>query len=367
MRICQYMRIGNYIMDIPLAVFIIFLVLITVVAKKRLKNDEFYTLVISILLSFLLAEGVCRFLNIGDSRVVIWQEELAQGEIYAYQPNGKLLYTYPDNPRRYFNEKNEVSGTINAKGFRGLDRAFEKANGITRIAFLGDSFTLGIGVKDNDTLPVSFERAIQSKHPNTQVLNFGISGTSTKEQIKLLEEYVIKFKPDVVVIVVFLNDADRTGTINFISRPKMLEQVRKNSFFINALIGSIEKPILYQEMIRHYQDGYLEGSPGWESVKTALRKGKTISQKQNFQLVIAVYPVLFQLNDRYPFRHIHKTIEDYCASLKIPFVDLFDGFVGKQDSQLWVHKTDQHPNEIAQRIAAGQLSEFFDSNNLIKK
>ncbi|TAE06606.1 MAG: hypothetical protein EAZ94_30425 [Oscillatoriales cyanobacterium] len=216
------MRIANYIIDLPLAAFIIFLLLIIVVTKKRLRNDEFYTLVISILLSFLLAEGVCRLLNIGDSRIVIWKEDRVQGQIYAYQPNGKLLYTYPDNPRGYFNEKNEVSGTINAKGFRGADLPFEKANGITRIAFLGDSFTLGMGVKDNDTLPISFERAIQSKYPNTQVLNFGISATSTKEQIKLLEEYVIKFKPDVVVIVVFLNDADRTGTINFISRPKVL-------------------------------------------------------------------------------------------------------------------------------------------------
>ncbi|MCC3412825.1 MULTISPECIES: SGNH/GDSL hydrolase family protein [unclassified Microcoleus] len=361
------MIIGNYIIDLPLAVLIISLLLIIIVTKKRLKNDEFYTLVISVLLSFLLAEGVCRLLNIGDSRVVIWQEERTPGEIYAYKPNGKLLYTYPDNPRGYFNEKNEVSGTINAKGFRGADLPFEKANGITRIAFLGDSFTLGMGVKDNDTLPISFERAIQSKYPNTQVLNFGISGTSTKEQIKLLEEYVIKFKPDVVVIVVFLNDADRTGTINFISRPKVLAEVRKNSFFINALIGSIEKPMLYKEMVRHYLDGYLEGSPGWESVKTGLRKGKTISEQQNFQLVVAVYPVLFKLDDSYPFRHIHKTIEDYCASLKIPFVDLFDGFVGQQDSKLWVHKTDQHPNEVANRIAAGELSKFFDSNHLMKK
>ncbi|MEG5001087.1 SGNH/GDSL hydrolase family protein [Microcoleus sp. B4-D4] len=361
------MRIANHMIDLPLVAFMIFLLAIIVVTKKRLKNDEFYTLVISILLSFLLAEGVCRFLNIGDSRVVIWQEELAPGQIYAYKPNRKLLYTYPDNPRRYFNEKNEVSGTINAKGFRGLDRTFEKPNGITRIAFLGDSFTLGIGVKDNDTLPVSFERAIQSKHPKTQVLNFGISGTSTKEQIKLLEEYVIKFQPDVVVIVVFLNDADRTGTVNFMSRPKVLAKVRKNSFFINALIDSIEKPILYQQMIRHYQDGYLENSPGWQTMKTALRTGKTLSEKQNFQLVVTIYPVLFKLDNSYPFTHIHKTIEDYCASLKIPFLDLFNGFVGQNDSKLWVHKTDQHPNEVANRIAAGELSKFFDSNNLIKK
>lgn len=360
------MTIGNHYIDLPLMAVIICLVLVVVAARIRLKKDEFYTLMISILLSFLLAEGVCRFLNIGDSRIVIWQEERAQGEIYPYKPNGKLLYTYPDNPRGYFNERNEVLGTINSQGFRGQDIAFEKPNGTTRIVFFGDSFTLGMGVKDNDTFPINFERLIQSKYPKTQVLNFGVSGTSTDDQIKLLEEYVIKFKPDIVIIVVFLNDANRTGTINFISRPKVLAQVRKNSFFLNALIDSIEKPIRSQEMIRHYQEGYVEGSPGWESIKNALKKGKTLSEKQNFQLVVAVYPALFKLNDSYPFRQIHKIIEDYCASLKIPFVDLLNGFIGQQDSKLWVHKTDQHPNEIAQRMAAGELLKFFENNDLMK-
>lgn len=224
------MTIGNYSIDIPLVAVIICLLLIVVAARIRLKKDEFYTLVISVLLCFLLAEGVCRLLNIGDSRIVVWKEERAKGQIYAYQPNGKLLYTYPDNPRGYFNDKNEVLGTINSKGFRGLDMTFEKPNGITRIAFFGDSFTLGMGVKDNDTLPASFERAIRSKYPKTQVLNFGVSGTSTPDQIKFLEEYAIKFQPDIVVIVVFLNDAERIGTVNFISRPKVLAQLRKTRF-----------------------------------------------------------------------------------------------------------------------------------------
>ncbi len=356
------MRIVNYIIDPPLAVFVILSLLLLVALRKRLRKDRFYLLVISSLLSFLMAEGGCRFLNIGNPRVAVWEEERPKGEVYAYKPNKNLLYHYPDNPRGYFNDENEVSGTINAKGFRGSDKAFKKTNGITRIAFLGDSFTLGVGVKDNDTLPASFEHAIRSKYPNTEVLNFGVSGSSTERQIKLLEEYVIAFEPDIVVIVLFLNDANRTGTIRFLSRPRVLAKVRKYSFFVNAFVGNIEKPILNETMIRHYQDGFIEGSSGWEAVKAGLKKGKSLSEQHDFQFIVAVYPVLIQLDDRYPFREIHKKVEDYCVSLRIPFIDLLNGFVGKKDSELWVHSTDQHPNEVAHRIAGAELSEFFIVN-----
>ncbi len=362
------MRIVSHIVDPPLVVFGIFLFLILIVIRKYLQKDHFYTLIISALLSFLLAEAACRFLNIGNPGVAVWKEErVKKGEGYAYKPNTNLLYRYPDNPRGYFDEENEVLGTINSKGFRGLDKVLEKPNDISRIAFLGDSFTLGIGVKDHDTFPASFEYAIQSKYSNTEVLNFGISGSSTKQQIELLERYVITFEPDIVVIVLFLNDANRIGTIRFLSRPKVLARVRKYSFFINTFVGSFEKYILHKKMIGHYQDGFIEGSSGWEAVKAALRKGKSLSEKHDFQFIVAIYPVLIQLNDGYPFRNIHKTIEDYCVSLKIPVVDLFNGFVGKNGSELWVHPADQHPNEIAHRIAGEELSEFFDSEDLIKE
>lgn len=362
------MRIADHILNPSVQVFGIFLILMLIVIRMCLRKDHFYTLTISALLSFLFAEAACRFVNIGNPGVAVWIEErVEKGESYAYTPNTKLIYRYPDNPRGYFDEENEVVGTINDKGFRGLDKTFEKPNEIYRIAFLGDSFTLGIGVKDGDTLPVNFEHAVQSKYSNTEVLNFGLTGSSTQEQIELLERYLISFEPDIVVIVLFLNDANRIGTIRFLSRPKVLTKVRKHSFLINASVGSVEKYFRHKEMIRHYKNGFIEGSEGWEMVKAALRKGKSLSEKHNFQLIVAVYPVLIQLNEGYPFRTIHKTIEDYCASLEIPFVDLLNGFFGKNGSELWVHPADQHPNEIANRIAGAELSEFFDKEELIKE
>ncbi|NIT60066.1 MAG: hypothetical protein GWN00_28765 [Aliifodinibius sp.] len=357
----------KFIFDPPMAAIVVCSLLVLTILKKALHKDHFYTLVISIAVSLLFVETVCRVFNIGNPQVAIWKEEQIKGEKYGYKPNSKLVYIYPDNPRGYFNAGNKVVGSINSRGFRGSDKEIEKSDGKIRIAFLGDSFTLGIGVRDEDTLPASFEHELKKKYSNIEVLNFGLSNSSTERQIKLLEEYVVAFDPDIVVVVVFLNDANRRGTIRFLSRPKVFGSIRKHSFFVNAFVGGIEKSIWHRKMIQHYRDGYVEGSAGWKKVKSAMRMGKALSKKYNFQFIVTVYPVLFQLDENYPFKNIHQTIESYCLSLDIPFVDLLHVFIGRKDSELWVHRTDQHPNEVAHRIAGAALTEYFDSQGSIKK
>ena len=91
---------------------------------------------------------------------MVWSEEPAEKEAYAYAPGSKLVYQYVDNPRGYFDANNRVEGTINAYGYRGEDRGFEKGGQVTRVTFLGDSFTLGFGVRDEHTLPSQFESVL---------------------------------------------------------------------------------------------------------------------------------------------------------------------------------------------------------------
>ena len=177
---------------------------------------------------------------------------------------------------------------------------------------MGDSFSLGIGVKDEDTLSENFKYTLQQKYRNIETLNFGLSGSSTFDQIKLLEEYVILFNPDEVAMVLFLNDAMRIKAIRFLSRAKAFSRIRKYSFFINGLIGSIEKIILKKSMVQHYLEDYLEEGVGWEEVKTGIRKGKFLSEKNEFQLIVVLYAILFHLDEKYPFENIHEKIENFC-------------------------------------------------------
>jgi hypothetical protein len=360
------MSVSEYILNPPLAVAVVLLVVLLVGLRKVLTKANFWIVITASILSLLAGEALCRFLDLGDPRIAVWKEDRAKEEIYAYVPNGKLVYRYPDNPRNYFGDENEVIGHINSKGFRGQDNDLAMRNDATKIALLGDSFTLGVGVRDEHTLPTQLSHELERKGIDALTFNFGVSSSSTRYQIKLLKDYVLRFQPDVVIIVVFLNDAGRSATIDFLSRAHVLKRYRQKSYFLNAIVGSIERPILHNRMVRHYQEGYQETSDGWSSIKSSLRHGKLLSKRHDFRFIVAVYPVLYGLDESYPFQSIHRKLEAYCQVEDIEFIDLLEGFLGQQDTELWVHRTDQHPNEVAHRLAAQFLADQLTTRPTIK-
>ena len=73
---------------------------------------------------------------------------------------------------------------------------------------------------------------------------------------------------------------------------------------------------------------------------------------------MAIFPFLYRLDSGYPFHEFHDRVSRYCRDHDIEVLDLFDAFSGKTDIDLWVHPSDQHPNEIAHAIAADALYPF---------
>jgi len=344
-----------------------FLLILFGTLKLGLRRDRFYLLLFGVVLALCLAEGLCRIAGFGRMAEVVWQEDRISGRETPpfYKSRGELVYRYPDNPRGYFDRHNQVRGRINAMGFRGPDVALAKTPGTTRLAFLGDSFTLGVGVMDDDTLPAQVEALLAEEKPSCQALNFAVSGHNTPEEVDMLERFVLRFDPDIVVLVFFLNDAERQGTIEFMSKPTAYVALRKSSRFFNLLIGVVEKKIQTQRMIDHYRAGYVAGSTGIWRTRQALARANALARERGFKLLLVVYPVLFRLSEGYPFDGIHETIRKICSAERIPYLDLKPAFTGVAASALWVHPLDQHPNELAQHLAARRLVSFLISKDWI--
>jgi D-alanyl-lipoteichoic acid acyltransferase DltB (MBOAT superfamily) len=104
------------------------------------------------------------------------------------------------------NTSAEVMGktlTTNQWGMRDQDYTLEKPPGTMRIAMMGPSFTMGSGVGDNETYDAYLEPQLNANAaPGRQyeVLNFGVAAYSLLHQVRMLDERVYKFHPDVVVL-----------------------------------------------------------------------------------------------------------------------------------------------------------------------
>lgn len=89
---------------------------------------------------------------------------------------------------------------INGEGFRH-DPARPAARRGRVIAVLGDSFTFGLGVNDDET----FVSRLNRDGPHTY-LNLALPGSSTDQQALLLEEVLPRYRPDEVWLVVYVGN-----------------------------------------------------------------------------------------------------------------------------------------------------------------
>ena len=94
----------------------------------------------------------------------------------------------------------------NSKGIRGSqDFAYEKPAGVMRVVVLGDSFTFGEEVGDDET----YSHHLQTLLPNTQVLNLGIHGYGHDQMLLYLKEEGLKYHPDIVILGFMPDDMER--------------------------------------------------------------------------------------------------------------------------------------------------------------
>lgn len=95
--------------------------------------------------------------------------------------------------------------TLNLYGFRGPDFRIQPPAGRERIIFIGDSIVEGCGVADDDTLPAQFARLLEDQ-PRPEVINLGVAAANFPESTRLVRDAVPLLHPQVVFLIVFMND-----------------------------------------------------------------------------------------------------------------------------------------------------------------
>jgi hypothetical protein len=99
----------------------------------------------------------------------------------------------------------------NSRGLRGpREYAYEKPEGTTRIVVIGDSFTFGHEVGDEET----YSHVLEELLPGVEVLNLGVHGYGHGQMLLYLREEGVRYQPDVVLLG-FLSDDMERNVIDF--------------------------------------------------------------------------------------------------------------------------------------------------------
>jgi peptidoglycan/LPS O-acetylase OafA/YrhL len=99
--------------------------------------------------------------------------------------------------------------TSNSLGFPGPEYPLEKSEGDFRILVTGDAFSSAEGVDTELAWPRLLEASLNEKTGKLiQVMNFSITGYGPNQYAAVVNEFAPVYRPDLVLVEVFVNDFD---------------------------------------------------------------------------------------------------------------------------------------------------------------
>lgn len=112
----------------------------------------------------------------------------------AYDHDVELGWFPVANSYRELHYNQRTTVRHNETGFRDGKHGLKKKK---RIAFVGDSFVWGFDVNKEER----FTEKIQALMPDWEVMNLGVAGYSTDQELLLVRRYFDDFRPDIVVLI----------------------------------------------------------------------------------------------------------------------------------------------------------------------
>lgn len=303
--------------------------------------------------------------------------------------------------------------STNSKGLRDREYELKKPEGITRIIVIGDSFTWGFGVSDDEI----YTERLEAMLTDTEVINLGVTGYGLRQEITYLEREGLQYDPDIVIAGFCMNDiyrphderagkgdsiaandeiegpttSQRAGSKNiilalkkFLARSSVLyrflvDRINTNKTLINALVSLRIKDSLVgfegidinlMPALKEYPK-ILETS--WEETRSELLELERLTRASGIRLVIAVVPSVQSIQQK-TFEHAiaytafdpedfdlgkpYRLLEEFSREHDIELVNPFRRFqhAHNEGSRLYL-KREMHLNATGHDLLARTIAE----------
>jgi hypothetical protein len=174
--------------------------------KRKQLLLNLFVLFFALSFSVIVAEALVRAFSIGPK-----EENWVGADKLWYEYDSLLGWRKIPNTgttRVSIRGRNSVFYQVNSKGIRGPEYPYEKPYNQYRILFLGDSFTEGYMVEEDDHFAGVMKRKLNNMKSNKhfEALNSGVAGWSTDQELLFFQNEGKKYKPDLTILMFYQND-----------------------------------------------------------------------------------------------------------------------------------------------------------------
>lgn len=340
-------------------------------------------LLFSTLIALFVSEIALRIMGftplyVSPERDRFWRYDSLLG--WAHQPGQEGVFETPQF---------RTVVRINEKGLRDRSHTYERQSDFKRILVLGDSFAWGYGVEESERFSQQLEESL-----GVEVINAGVSGYSTDQELIWYQNEGIKYEVDLVIVVLAGNDVgdnDRLLVNTIYYKPKfMIEEdqlvptgypVPKTSPQGRFIYSLSQRSALAYFLIQRYFDiRSFYGNLKVNSVNAATSESGTPSDKHTFELTISLLDELQTIaksnkaefmivsTDKWWNGPSGTTYTDFISTLQteeflVLDVEAMPGF----DPAEMIIPDDGHWNKEGHEFVADRIKDFIESKRLIEE
>lgn len=313
---------------------------------------------LALLISLGAAEALVRIFDLAPAvgRAKVGRFQISSNPLIGYEPIATGIHN---------------GGRYNSLGFSDVEHSHEKDPEVFRILVIGDSVADGFGVERvEDIFPRILEEELRTSGSKVEVINLGIMGYNTRQEVALLAERGLAYSPDLVLLAYCLNDRrvddgfimaglwrreralERDGLISIVDGSQML-------FRSKLLLLAYSAYRNLRSSSRGSGDLGRLKSFAEDSVVESLGILKDLSRRADFSVLVTVFPYLRDF-ETYSLGNDHDWIAQEAHRIGIDVLDLLPAMKGCRNGLFEEIRVDElHPNPIGHRCAAQAIAEHI--------
>ncbi len=232
---------------------------------------------------------------------------------------------YKPNQQGIYRVKNEIKAVykINANGWNSIHAQYNIENPVNkyRTAIIGDSFVEGFVVNYDEGIDKGLENKLGKGQ--FEVYRFGISGAPMSQYLHILRKEVIKYQPDLVVVVLVHNDFDESY------------RYLRGTYASNFMKLKIDGDDVFEAPPTRFQRLWytpIRGTAMWrylayrQQIPYHYLKDLLFGNKREYQANIAIDSIEGKkLKNEIATNYIFKKMKEFCDKRGIELLIIIDG------------------------------------------
>ena len=341
--------------------------------RKRLAFLAVITVVPAMVIVFLLEISV---------RIFVPNLKPVQELITPVSPDAERLLPFlrPHYEARVTTYEYVMSMKHNSLGFRDSEHLKKRPEDITRVVIIGDSFTYGWGVDQDQTYPALLEPLLDGAGDRQyEIFNMGIPDTGTVEA-QQIAQIAMTFDPHIIVLAMLLEDRWAVNGNDLVDNARKLQGkqaaaagrqpsagvltsihnfLARNSALYAYIMTRRGNTMRRQAIGMRENRNREELDAAWELTTGLLAELNARAKAANVTFAVVRCPFYFDAQRDEPDR-ISTRLTEVGQGLEIPVLDLLPG-MQQLDTDSLYYQRDGHWTPAGNEAAAAIITPFIHS------